>query len=691
MTGAKSPLESSAVAEATPAPPRWRTVLGATLIVLAALAVYYNSFAVPFLMDDASSIEENRTIRHLWPIWNVLSPSPSSFTGGRPVVNLSLAVNHALSGNRVWGYHAFNLGAHILAGLALFGIVRRTLLRPGLRERFDASAAWVALAIALIWTVHPLHTEAVTYISERCESLAGMFYLLTLYAFLRGAESQKSTAWFVLSVAACFLGMGSKEVMVTAPAMVLIYDTIFISGSLREAWARHRYLYLGLASSWLFLRHLMAGLDNRGAGYGLGVGWWSYALVECQGIVHYLRLALWPHPLVFDYGEYVPAQHLAAIAPCALILAALAGGVLFALKRCRMVGFLGIWFLGILAPTSSVVPILGSPVAEHRMYLPLASVVALIVVGAVVLGRRLSPQPRRRMVLGCAAGAFLVGLLGLVTIQRNRDYKSVLSIWQDTVEKCPNNARALYNLGVVLIQQGRLEDGLQQYERALKIKPDYAEVHYNMGAALAQAGRVAEAIQHYRQALRIRPDFADARSNLGIALAGLGRLQEAIDEYEQALRTDPDHAEAHYNLALALMQKGEVRAAISHYEQALQIKPDFAEAHNNLGNAMLRAGMIQDAIGQYEQALRINPRYAEAHNNLGLALIQLGGRQEAIRHWRSALRINPDYADAHFNLGVALEQEGSMQDAISEYEQAVRLKPDFAQAETNLARARAAQ
>jgi hypothetical protein len=158
------------------------------LILVAGLWAYHNSFRAPLIFDDAFSITRNPHIRHLWPIWDALSPASKSFVGGRPIVNLSLALNYALGGLAVRGYHVFNLAIHLLAGLTLYGIVRRTLLRPGLSERFGASAEWIALAVALLWTVHPLQTEAVTYISQRCESLMGLFYLLTLYWFICGVE-----------------------------------------------------------------------------------------------------------------------------------------------------------------------------------------------------------------------------------------------------------------------------------------------------------------------------------------------------------------------------------------------------------------------------------------------------------------------------------------------------------------------
>ena len=401
------------------------------VVVAAGLLAYYNSFTGPFVFDDEDSIQANPTIRHVWPISQVLSPPATAGVGGRPIINLSLAVNYALGGYDVWGYHALNLVIHILAGLTLLGIVRRTLLQPKLRERFGAAANELALAVAVLWMVHPLQTEAVTYVSQRAESLMGLFYLLTLYCFIRGTESPKIGLWFALSVVACLLGMATKEVMVTAPLMALLYDRTFVAGSFRAAWTKRLWLYMGLGGTWLLLAYLMSGLHHRGVGYGLGVDWQVYALTECRSIVHYLWLTVWPHPLVFDYGGNTFVWHATDAAPYALILLLPLAGVLIGLKRWPAIGFIGAWFFMILAPTSSVVPIVNQPMAESRLYLPLAAVVTLIVMGIYAwAGRRSLP-----VFLALAIG------LGFLTTQRNQDYRSGLAIWSDTVVKRPDNAR----------------------------------------------------------------------------------------------------------------------------------------------------------------------------------------------------------------------------------------------------------
>jgi tetratricopeptide (TPR) repeat protein len=641
---------------ATNAPPvassRRSIWLAGTLLVLAGLAVYANSFKVPFIFDDVPAIVENTTIRQLWPPWIPLSPPHDSGlpVSGRPLVNFSLALNYAAGGTAVGGYHALNLALHLLAGLTLLGVVRRTLLQPVLRARFGAEALPLALAVAVLWIVHPLQTEAVTYVVQRAESLVSLFYLLTLYCFTRSTECNPlgytsrdgySRAWSISAVATCLLGMASKEVMVTAPLIVLLYDRTFVAGSFRDAWHRRWRFYVSLAATWLLLAWLMAGTGNRGgtAGFGLGITWWAYALTQVRSIMHYLRLAFWPHPLVFDYGGAVLASGWAEIAPYAAILGALLAGTVVALRRWPVIGLAGAWFFAILAPTSSVVPV-ADTMFEHRMYLPLVAVVALAVLGGFALAGR-------RSLIVCAGLA--VGL-GWATVRRNDDYRSELALWSDTVAKRPENVRAHYTLGTVLFALGRADEAIGEYETALRLKPDSAEAHNDLGNALTRLGRAGEAVPHYEAALRLAPQSADAHNNLGNALRRLGRLDEARMHYEAALRARPNSADAHNNLGNLLAQRGEFAAAARHYEAALQARPDLADAQANLGNVLAQAGRPAEALPHYEAALQLRPDFADAHFNLATALALLRRWPEAITHYEAGLRLRPDNALAKENL-----------------------------------------
>jgi Flp pilus assembly protein TadD len=616
--------------------------LAAALLVLAAFAAYHNTFNVPFLLDDEGSITTNPTIRQLWPIGPALSPPAGVGMGGRPLVNLSLAVNYACGGLAVPGYHALNLAIHLCAGLTLLGIMRRTFLKPVLRERFGGAALPLALAAALLWTLHPLQTESVTYVSQRLESLMGLFYLLTLYCFIRGTEASRPGRWYALTVVMCLLGMASKEVMVTAPLLVLLYDRTFVGGSFRSAWRQRWRLYLGLAGTWLLLGALLSGLHHRAVGFGLGVTPWIYALTECKVVVQYLGLAVWPHPLVFDYGgvNVDIVKHGTELAPYALVLGLCVAGTLAALWRRPVLGFAAGWFWLILAPGSSVVPLAGQPMAEHRLYLPLAAVAALGVAGLHTLGGRRSVM----IFMILAAG------LGALAGRRNADYRSALVLWSDTVAKCPGNMRARCNLGDALFQAGRVPEATAQFAEAVRLKPDYAEAHCNLGIALIQAGRMQEAIAHLQAALRFKPDDANSRYGLGLALMQLGRATEAIPYFQEALRLQPDDARGHNNLGMVLLRTGRVQEAMGQLTEAVRLKPDYFEARSNLGAALFQLGRVEEAVGQFEEAVRLKPGAAEAHFNLGIMLEQTGRRAEAREHYEQALRLKPDYAKARNNL-----------------------------------------
>ena len=250
--------------------PGHAALLAAGVLTLAALLAYANTWSVPFLFDDLVTIVDNSALRDSASLPSVLNPASYTGVGGRPIANLSFVLNYAMSELAVWGYHAVNLAVHLLASLALYGAVRRSLLLPALAPRFGRESWAIALAVAGLWLLHPVHTQAVTYVSQRTESLMGMFYLVTLYGFVRGAEAPGRPGWLALSVASCFAGMATKEVMVTAPVMVLLYDWAFVAGTVGEAWRRRRAYYVGLGSSWVLLCFLMSGLAGRGVGFGLG-------------------------------------------------------------------------------------------------------------------------------------------------------------------------------------------------------------------------------------------------------------------------------------------------------------------------------------------------------------------------------------------------------------------------------------
>lgn len=554
---------------------------------------------------------------------------------------MSLAINYAIGGESPAGYHLFNLGLHAAAALTLFGLVRRTLLLPAMRTRHGAHATLLAFLAALGWMVHPVQSESVSCVIQRTELLVGLFALLTFYAFVRSVDGSAAGKWRGCAVVACALGMTAKEVMVGVPLLVLLFDRGFVAGTLREAWRLRRGFHLGLAATWLLLAALVFGMGgSRGdaAGFGLGVTWWSYALKQCEAIVAYLALTIWPHPLVLDYGTDVVTDPLRVL-PQMLLLVGLVGATLAALRWRPRAGFLAFAFFAILAPSSSVVPLITQTMAEHRLYLPLACVLLLAVVGAhAAVGPRAVP----------AFAAIAVACL-LLTIARNRLMQDELGIWADTIAKRPGNARALGAYALALSDRGRAAEAVPLFERALALDPKSAVTAQNLGYALFQLRDYAAAATHFRRALELDPKFAAAHNNLGLARAELGDAAGAIESYRAALALDPDHAGAHQNLARLLFALNRFEEAARHYEAVVARRPRSADAHYNLGLALARSGAIERAQRSFDEALRLNPSPA-AYLNYARFLVSVGRNKDAIERLESALRLRPDHAEARAEL-----------------------------------------
>jgi tetratricopeptide (TPR) repeat protein len=660
------------------------------VIAAGGLLAYHNSFGVPFVLDDRLAIGANPSLRSLWTAWW----PPDELTGlpisGRPVVNFTLGLNYAISGTGVWSYHVVNLLIHVVCGMILFGVVRRTLLQPALAPRFGRHAFELALATAVLWTVHPLQTESVTYISQRAESLVGLLYFLTLWCFIRAIEPGASRNWSLGAVVACLLGTATKEVIISAPLIAALYDRAFVAGSWREVWMRHRKLLLALAGTWLVLAWFVArsgGARGASAGFGLGVSPWNYLLQQCEAIVLYLKLSFWPHSLVLDYGTGV-VHSLADVWWQAIIVLALFGATIWALLRKPKGGILGAWFFLILAPSSSVVPLVGQTMAEHRMYLPLAAVITGGVAALYLLLQRLQDDktkglpglPVRGPTVSWSRGLVVLLLaaalgLGFMTGARNRDYRDTVTIWTGAATNYPSSARAHNNLAVALHQRGKNAEANDHFARAVALQPDYVAAHYDWGVALLDQGRVNDAIVEFSSAVRLAPEHANAQVNLGNALVRAQRAAEAVPHYRAALQTLPS-ADAHYDLGVALVAIGRTDEAAGEFRAALQLGLDRAETHYQLARLADSAGQYADAERHYGETLRIAPEHAAAHSRLGLLMARSGRLPPAAEHFRAVLRLQPGDADAHANLGNVLLLQGQAQEAVAQYEEALRLRPD---------------
>jgi tetratricopeptide (TPR) repeat protein len=610
-------------------------------IVAAVLAVYAGGLRGAFLFDDLDAVAGNASIRHLGSAW---FPPPGTTVGGRPVLNLSFALSHALSAGEPWGYHAVNVAIHAAAALLLLGIVRRTLVTPAARSRPPAEALALGAAAALLWALHPLQVESVGYIAQRAESLMGLLYLATLYAFIRyGEGGPGARIWAAASAISCLLGMATKEVMATAPLLVLLYDRTFVAGTFRAAWRARRAYYTALAATWVPLGVLAASSGGRGgtAGFGSGVPWWAYALTQLTAVVHYLFLAVWPHPLIGDYGRVLASNPIEVAACGAVVLGLIAGTILLHHHRPAL-GFVSAWFLVILAPSSSIVPVATEIIAEHRMYLPLAAVVVLGVLALrTVAGWR-----------GTFAAVVVVGAAGLalLTARRVRAFAGPEAFWADVARKVPGNAGAWNNLGVLRLDAGEAAAAVPDFQRALAAVPDYATAHFNLGRAFLALGRPEEALAQLRVAGRFLPSDPAVRLALGHALSAVRRPYDAADEFRAAARLDPASAAAWFDLGAVMVQVGRLPEAADAYGRAVALSPGYSDGHLDYGNVLAQLGRVAEAAAQYEADLRIEPNAADVHNNLGGLLAEAGRLPEAEAQFREALRLNPAYAEARENL-----------------------------------------
>jgi len=333
--------------------------------------------------------------------------------------------------------------------------------------------------------------------------------------------------------------------------------------------------------------------------------------------VHYLRLAIWPDRLCLDYGWPV-ARSVGEIAPYLVVLSALIAAIVAAGRKHLPASFLGAWFFIILIPTSSFIPIADAAV-EHRMYLSLAALAALLVCGSFALISRNSTGQGISKAFVCG-GVLLVVVLSALTIRRNGDYSSKLAIWQDTVDKSPNNPRAQYDLGVSLEETGDMQGALLHYQLAVDKSPRYADALTNLAHLLLTAGKPEQAVAYLRTALEVNPKQAATYNILGLAFAQQGHMDDAVSQWMRALQLKPDFAEAHNNLGIIRAQQSRNQEAMHEWQLALQYDPGLADARNNFAYLLFQEGKMRESIEQYEKALAVRPGNYTTQINLARLL-----------------------------------------------------------------------
>jgi tetratricopeptide (TPR) repeat protein len=585
----------------------WR----AGLILLAGVIAYSNSFSHPFIYDDLVAVVDNSSIRD-FDLAAALSPAQEAPTAGRPLVNLSFAINYAFGGLHVQGYHIVNLAVHLLCAMLIFGIARRTLEWPNIPSPLARRSTDLAFAVALLWTLHPLNTEVVDYVTERSESMMALFYLSTLYASARSAQAGRSLRWRIAAFSACALGMACKESMAGAPLAVCLYDRAFVFPSWKETIRARWPLYAGLlATETVLVALIWSGPRAHSAGFASGVTPWSYLLNQSRMIARYLRLAVWPRGLVLAYGPPLPLSLIDALPYVIGILALCAATAWTLLYR--------------------LVPIATEVGAERRMYLPLVALAAAAVtLGAYAWERRF---PRSFARSGVALLALLAVLMAVGTVARNREYASALTIAQTVLDRWPTGyAQAM--VGASLGAEGQHAEAAAHLRAAVR---SYPEARYYLGGELFEIGDyngAIDALQDYMREFPQRLEVLRAKMIVGRAH---GRLADAAfaerqwaaasDQYEAYLASNSDDPGAVTNFAIALTALGRRDEALTAFRRAAKIAPRDVNARRNLARALAERGDFEVAKIEFEQALQLNPGDAQVRHDLDVVLAWLKGKR----------------------------------------------------------------
>jgi len=695
-------------------------IQGLLVLTLLPLLLYFNALQGSFQFDDRNLIDRE------W-IADLSAFQKNVHIGqyeNRPILLWTLAVNNSLHKNKVFGFHLFNLMLHVFVCVLIFVILTQTqnIFVPPDGERKPPSLLPACLP-ALLFAVHPLNTDSVTYISSRSTLLATFFYLLTLYAFLRIFSPLRQQwpvrAFFGLAaLTGLYLAIASKLIAVTLPLILVLWFWIYIR-PYRFPDLRPRLF----ARKWLpvyggILLAILTAVVFWGPGIlyapkdqGLELfGRIPYLMVETKVIVfYYLKLFFMPVNLNVDVGFPFSTFttdlwiFLAILGIGALVFLAcktnnpwIKGGVL--------------WFFITLAPTSSIVP-LSDLAVEHRMYLPMTLGLCLAVGGVAC---KFSTPGRIRLMVT------LIALFSILTVSRNLIWTDEIRLWQDAATKNPHSPRTHNNLGKAHYEKGRLEQALAHFLKANEnteqrlarqynladpqkvlarqagknnggqdgkeagaytIVADLAEPHYNLASVYLDLGKFEQARLEYQTALRLNPDYFDALFGLGSVLAKTGHGEQALDFFRQAIEKrksvtgKEDYPLARLNIGELLGHAGQFKEAVRELKLAIGGDPSMVLGHYNLGLAYLMTGKLEQAEQALTTCLTLNNRFEPALFNLARVTQAMGKWALSTRQFEQFLSVKGADAGAFFQIGWNHQQAGALDKARKSYEQALRSNP----------------
>jgi tetratricopeptide (TPR) repeat protein len=630
----------------------------------------------------------------------------NGFDGWFPLTDVSHMLDWQFYGPNAGGHHLTNVLLHTATVILLFLVLQKT-----------TGATWRSAFVATFFAIHPLRVESVAWVAERKDVLSGLFFVLTLWMWARYAqkrpvaEIQKSSAgkfpWFpdprqwtldyCLALVFFALGLLSKPMLVTLPFILLLLDR----------WPLNRMSHLAVypprlrLQAWLGLilektpfllfsvaMCMVTVLSQKTLVLMAKTSSLSWRLGNIlQAYVDYMKHMVYPAGLHLLYSPPETHLEIVSLVLSILILGFISAGTIVGRRKYPylMVGWL--WYLGMFVPVIDIVQVGVQARADRYTYLPQIGLYIVIVWGTVEL---CGSWRFRRVVLGSAAGIIVAALMTTAYVQ-TKYWKNSVSLWEQTLAYTPQSYIAHCNLGIVLANQGQLDEAIQHFDRALQFKPDDLKVYNNLGKVLMAQGKLNEAVQAFDRAQQINPEDATAWNNLGVAFAAQGKPDEAIQHYERSLRIQPNYVDALYNLGNALMTQGRLDEAAHEYEQALQLNPNFAEVHCNFGLVLARQGKLDEAVQHYNRAIQLKSDYADARNNLAGLLAAQQKMNEAAQYYEQALQINPNNVDALNNLGVILARQGKLAEAVQDFDRALHLNPEDASTCNNIGIALASQ
>jgi len=639
---------------------------------------------VPFQFDDEYSIIKNFNIRNIYRpdlIWE--------FTPSRFITYLTVALNYHFHGLNVFDYHLFNSVVHLVSAIMVWWLTLLTLSSPAIKDHKTAqSASLIATFVGVVFIAHPIQTEGVTYIIQRAASLATLFYVASLSLYVKSRLLEESGNevrerhfyYYIASLITAFLAMFTKEIAITLPLMVLLYEFYFFRMRKQNNWKCYMFVILILpiipltmltTASLKFsgMRMVAPAISNVSA--------WRYLLTQFQVIITYLRLLFMPLNQNLDY-DYPLATHLFEFHTLSsfFILALIFIMAIRSFRKYRLISFGIIWFFLTLLPESSIIPI-KDVIFEHRLYLPMVGFSLFLVSTLYVFlaGKTLRPLAITLFIL--------VTIYSVLTYRRNMVWKDSFTLWNDAVHKSPNKSRPYNSRGLEYSNRGNFDQALSDYNKAIQLNPNYAYAYNNRGNTRNTKGDFNQAISDYTKAIEINPNFAEAYNNRGVAYGSKGYFDKEISDYTKAIEINPNFTEAYYNRGVVYYSKGSFDQAISDYTKAIQLNPRYTDAYNNRGNTYNTKGDFSQAISDYTKAIEIDPNFAEAYYNRGTAYGIKGNFDQAIADYTKAIQLNPNFAKAYNKRGLAYYRKGNFDQALSDYNKALEIDSKYAETYNN--------